>query len=55
MTNITTGLLACLNYAMAGLNVYFWDAGSEVSAANLGVAVFCFGIAILLSIQCRDK
>jgi len=37
--------IAAVNYALAGLNVYFWAVGSEYGAVNLGVAVFAFGAA----------
>lgn len=42
---ITTIVLAVINYALAGLNVYLWAFGSEFGAANLGTAVFAIGAA----------
>ena len=40
--------IAAVNYALAGVNVYYWAVGSTNGAINLGVAVFCFGIAHMI-------
>ena len=46
-------VLGIINFALSGYNVYYWAEGGDFASANLGIAVFCFGMGIFLSVQSR--